>query len=226
MRRETMIIADNIIRESLKNVFFLCGGAYGGKTTMAKIIEEKYNFYRYRQGDHSDEYAEIAELDYQPNISLDRSKDWYGFFSQPVEAYYNYLTDALREEAEFAIVDLIKVACKTDKKIIYDGQIPIDILKQIANPRQVILLFAPVEMKKNYYFPREDKDDIYQFIKSLPNSDFLLENTRNALIFNGEKEIASFYDSGFKCIERTEQDTIKGTLDTIESYFKLSVHNR
>ena len=35
-----MKIADNIIQERLKNVYILCGGAYGGKTTMAKRIEE------------------------------------------------------------------------------------------------------------------------------------------------------------------------------------------
>lgn len=39
-----MNIANNIIREHKKNVYFLCGGAYGGKTTMAKLLEEKYGF--------------------------------------------------------------------------------------------------------------------------------------------------------------------------------------
>ena len=33
-----MKIANNIIKEHLKNVYFLCGGAYGGKTTMARKI--------------------------------------------------------------------------------------------------------------------------------------------------------------------------------------------
>ena len=35
-----MKIANNIIKEHLKNVYFLCGGAYGGKTTMAELREE------------------------------------------------------------------------------------------------------------------------------------------------------------------------------------------
>ncbi|MBP5605832.1 MAG: hypothetical protein J6X60_09875 [Ruminiclostridium sp.] len=37
-----MKIANNIIRSHLKNVYFLCGGAYGGKTTIAKLPEEKH----------------------------------------------------------------------------------------------------------------------------------------------------------------------------------------
>ena len=56
-----MKISDNIIKEQLKNVYFLSGGAYGGKTTMAKLIEEQHGIYRYRQGDHYDEFVAIAK---------------------------------------------------------------------------------------------------------------------------------------------------------------------
>ena len=55
-----MKIANNIIKEHLKNVYFLCGGAYGGKTTMARLLEEKHGFIRYRQGDHYDEHVSVA----------------------------------------------------------------------------------------------------------------------------------------------------------------------
>ena len=75
-----MKISNNIIKEKLKNVYFLCGGAYGGKTTMAKLIEEKYGLYRYRQGDHYDKYTEYAKPEYQPALCVERSKDWHGFF--------------------------------------------------------------------------------------------------------------------------------------------------
>ena len=37
-----MNIAENILKHSLKNVFFLVGTACGGKTTMARKIAEKH----------------------------------------------------------------------------------------------------------------------------------------------------------------------------------------
>lgn len=77
-----MKIANNIIKEHLKNVYFLCGGAYGGKTTMARLLEEKHGFIRYRQGDHYDEHVSVASEKEQPAISLDRSADWHGYFAQ------------------------------------------------------------------------------------------------------------------------------------------------
>ncbi len=42
-----MKIEDNIIKHNLKNVLFICGTACAGKTTMSKLLAEKYNFYLY-----------------------------------------------------------------------------------------------------------------------------------------------------------------------------------
>ena len=119
-----MKIANNIIKERLKNVYFLCGGAYGGKTTMAKLLEEKHGFIRYRQGDHWDDYAAIANSENQPAMSLDRNADWHGFFAQPPRKYADWMQAELREEAEFTVADLLSMP--KDKKIIVDGILPID----------------------------------------------------------------------------------------------------
>lgn len=119
-----MKIANNIIKDHLKNVYFLCGGAYGGKTTMAKLIEEKH-----------------------------------GFFAQPPRQYSDWMQAELREEAQFTIADLMNIP--SNKKVIVDGCIPIDILKEISDYDHVFLLFSPDEMKRAHYFDRADKDEIF-----------------------------------------------------------------
>lgn len=127
-----MNISDNIIKEQLKNVYFLCGGAFGGKTTMSKLIEKKYGFLRYRQGDHFDEFATIATPEFQPVISMDRSKvSWHKYFSQSPKEYAEWLDAEMEEEAEFAIMDLIKIS--QSQKVIADVSIPVNILKRIAD---------------------------------------------------------------------------------------------
>ena len=215
-----MKISDNIIKEQLKNVYFLCGGAYGGKTTMAKILEEKYGFYRYRQGDHYSEYEDIAKPEYQPALCLERSKDWHGFFSHEPRKYADWMQQELREEAEFVITDLIKIP--NNKKVIVDAIIPIDILKEISDYEHVILLFAPDDMKRKHYFERADKEEVYQFILSFPDGEALLKNVIEALNIDNQKERDNIVKSGFKYIERTDEDTIEGTLDIIEQHFGLS----
>ena len=214
-----MKIANNIIRAHLRHVYFLCGGAYGGKTTMARLIEEKHGFIRYRQGDHYDEYAAIADADEQPASSMDRSADWHGFFSQPPRKYADWMKAELREEAEFVIADLLSMP--RDKKVIVDGIIPIDILKEISDREHVFLLFAPDEMKRQHYFERADKEEIYRFILSFPDGKELLDNVIEALNIDNEAERQSFIDSGFRYLERSDGDTVERTLGIIEEHFGL-----
>lgn len=215
-----MNISDNVIKEQLKNVFFLSGGAYGGKTTMAKIIEKKYGFARYRQGDHSDEYAGLATPEFQPAISLDKSKDWHGFFARSPKEYGDWLDQSVAEEAEFAIMDLIKLS--KNQKVIADVCIPVEMLNKIADKRQVVLLFAPEEMTRKHYFDRADKNEVYCFIKSFPDGDALLENVIEALHYNNAENRRKFVESGFYYIERAANDTIERTLTLIEQHFGLS----
>lgn len=219
-----MKISDNIIKEQLKNVYFLSGGACGGKTTMAKLIEEKYGICRYRQGDHYDEFSSIATSEFQPALSLDRSKDWHGYFSQEPSKYAAWLQAELEEEAEFVIMDLIKLS--QNQKVIADVIIPIDILKSIADPNQVMLLFAPEEMTRKHYFDRADKDEVYQFILSFPDGKELMKNVVEALNYNSADKRNEFITSGFRYIERTNNDTIENTLQIIEKHFDLLKMNK
>ena len=212
-----MKIADNIIKEHLKNVYFLCGGAYGGKTTMAKLLEERYGLIRYRQGDHEDEYAMIADIREQPVMAADRSDNWHGYFSQPPREYADRMMAGLREEAEFTVADLMCIP--RDKKVIVDGCIPLDILKAITDRDHVFLLFAPDEMKRRHYFDRADKDEVYRFILSFPDGEELLENVIEALNIDNETERQSYINSGFRYLERTDSDTIEKTLSTIVEHF-------
>lgn len=212
-----MNISDNIIKEQLKNVYFLSGGAYGGKTTMSKLLEEKYDLVRYRQGDNFERFSSIATPEFQPAISLDRSKDWHGFFSQEPRKYADWLASSLEEEAEFVIMDLIAVS--QNQKVIADVNIPIHILTKIADYNQVLILFAPEEMTRRYYFERADKDEVYRFILSFPDGQKLLSNVIDALHYNCDITRDGYINSGFKYLERTDNDTIEQTLGIIEKHF-------
>lgn len=213
-----MNISDNILKEQLKNVYFLSGGAYGGKTTMAKLIEKKYGFARYRQGDHYDEHLGFAMREFQPAMCMDRS-DWHGFFARSPKQYSQWMRDDMTEQSEFAIIDLIQLS--QNQKVIADVGMPPDILRRISDDSHVVLLFAPEEMTRKHYFDRADKQEVYQFILSFPDGDELLQNVIAALNYDSQEVRRSYYDSGFYCIERREDDTIEKTLAKIEKHFQL-----
>ncbi len=214
-----MKIAGNIIKARLGHVYFLSGGAYGGKTTMAKLLEERHGFLRYRQGDHWEEYAAQANAAEQPVMCLDRSADWHAYFSQPPRQYADRMRDELREEAEFTVADLLGLP--RERKVIVDGIIPLDILREISDYEHVFLLFAPDDMKRKHYFDRADKDEVFRFIRSFPDGEELLRNVTEALNIDNASEREAFVTSGFRYLERSEDDTVERTLAVIEEHFGL-----
>lgn len=215
-----MKIADNVIKYHLRNVRFITGGAFGGKTTMAKLLAEKHGFKRYREGDMWDQHRSYAIPDAQPAMCVKRNEDWNAFFNQPVEKYHRWLSAGLAEEAEMAIVDLMRLA--ETQIVVADVMIPVEILRFIADYRQVVILYAPVEMKRRHYFDREDKKPVLDLIATMHDPKATLENVLNALTYRGEEEIQGFLQSGFKCLGRNSQSTIEGTFAEIEEHFGLS----
>ena len=100
---------------------------------------------------------------------------------------------------------------------------------QIANNiikehlKNVFLLFAPDDMKRKHYFDRADKDEVYRFVLSFPDGEELLKNVNEALNIDNELERQTFINSGFKYKERSEDDTVEGTLHIIEEHFRLAL---
>lgn len=212
-----MNISNNILKHHLKNVLFVSGTAYGGKTTMTKLIEKKYGFIRYREGTKFDEHFEYADKQYQPAMCYERG-DLNSFFNRPVDEYAKWLKDTVYEQAEMALIDLIKLS--KNQKVIADVQIPLEYLMEIADYSQVVLLIAKPDVIRENYFKREDKKEIYDCIMSMPNPEKTLENVNNAL----EKATIpheKFHNSGFKYIVRDEDSTIEKTFYEIEKYFNL-----
>jgi hypothetical protein len=212
-----MNIADNILKHHLRNVLFVSGTAYGGKTTMTKLIEEKHGLLRYRQSDKFDEHFAYANNHYQPALCYERG-DWQSFFNRPPDEYAKWLKDGIAEQAEMAIIDLIKLS--QDQRVIADVHIPLEYLERIAEYHQAILLIAEPEMIVENFFNREDKQDIYECIMSTPHPQETLENVKDSLRA-AAIPLEEFQNTGFKCIVRDDNRSIEQTFREIEGHFHL-----
>ena len=51
-----MIFQDNVIKEYLKNVYFITGTPCGGKTTVSRALAEKYGFELFDVDERFDEH--------------------------------------------------------------------------------------------------------------------------------------------------------------------------
>jgi len=220
-----MNIANNIIKHSLQNVFFLVGTACGGKTTMANELSKKYGFVHFNDNWNEDNHKvweSIVDEKYQPNASKRKEIDWEAYFSRSVEEFLEDKNDnhGAAENLEFSIIELIKISSKN--KVIADVWIDdFDFLLEISDRSRIACLLAPGEMIIRDYYDREDHKAFTECIKSLkePEKKF---NTQNELFRIGAKEMADKAEKhGLFSIMRNEESTIKGTLKLLEDHFCL-----
>jgi len=213
-----MKIADNILKHHLRNVYFLAGTACGGKTTMSKLIAHKYGFFLYDEHIFSSEHREMTNALEQPAM-MRKFPDWETYFNRPVQEYSAWLSDALAEELEMSLIDLIKLS--QQQKVVADIHIDPEVAKRITEYGRIAFLVAEPELVVKDYYHRPDHRAIYDCIMGLPDPQKALQNCSDTLRYSITKTLQSVYESGMYTIKRDENSTVQATLALLEAHFGL-----
>jgi len=220
-----MNIANNILKHSLENVYFLVGTACGGKTTMAKELSKKHGFIHFSDNWNEDSFKvwqSIITKKYQPNSTKRMEIDWEEYFSRTVE---DFLADKIDnhgsgEYLEFSIIELIKLS--QNNKVAADVWIEDwDLLTEISEKSKIACLLAPGELIIRDYYQRDDHKDFTDCIKSLKDPEKKFE-TQNELFRIGAREMAEKAEKhNLFSIMRSEESTVDGTMRMLEKHFML-----
>jgi dephospho-CoA kinase len=218
-----MKIENNILKSYLKNVLFITGTAYAGKSTMCAMLAEKFDLFHCGENYKLDEFLAIATPDKQPHLCYQR-KDWKEFLNRSPEEYETWIYGSGREIAEMEIVELIRVS--GNQRVIVDTNIPVVVLKEIADYQQVAVLLSPQSMSVERFFDRDDPDKVFLLhqIKKCEDPEKTMENYRECIARTNSKEHYDEYaESGFFTITREDidQDTRNETLDLLAKHFGL-----
>ena len=220
-----MNISDNIIKHCLKNVYFITGTAYAGKSTAVKMLAKRYGMILCGENYHSVLSDIAAKPDAQPNICyLNGLSDWKDFVTRSPEEYERWIYAAAREAAEFEAAQLL--ALPKDKKIIVDTNIPTDILKRISDYHRVAVMLSPQSLSVERFFDRSDPEKrfILSVIESCEDPDAVMENYRRGLaLINSQKHYDEYADSGFFTVVRQDdgRDTREEVCNLIARHFGL-----
>ena len=218
-----MNIENNILKSYLKTVLYITGTAYAGKSTMCAMLAEKYGLYHCGENYMLDEFLEIATPDKQPNLCYQR-KDWQEFLNRTPEEYEALIYGSGREIAEMEIAELIRVS--GNQRVIVDTNIPVDMLKEIADYHQVAVMLSPQSMSVEYFFDRDDPDKAFLLrqIGKCDDPEKTMENYRECIArVNSKEHYEEYAGSGFFTITRedVEKDTRQETLALLEEHFRL-----
>ncbi len=218
-----MKIENNILKHYLKNVYFITGTAYAGKSTTVKMLAEKYGLVLCGENYHSAVSDMIASPESQPDISwLNSLSDWKEFVTRPPEEYERWIYSVSREAAGFEAAELISLS--RDRKAIAYTNIPIDILKEISDYDHIAVMLSPQSMSVDRFFDRSDPDKqfILNVIESCDDPKAVMENYRQGLmLINSQKHYDEYADSGFFTVVREDSgtDTREEVCDKIARHF-------
>lgn len=219
-----MTIEDNIIKYILKDTYFINGTAYAGKSTMIKLLAEKYDGICCGENYHL-KLMDAVDKEHQPETYYQKNmKDWREFVSRTPEEYDRWYTRASEEIAGMELPLLIQYA-SLGKKIFVDTNISPSKLMEISEYDHVLIMLSPQETSVHRFFDREDaeKQFLYQELLRCDNPKKALENFRECLRrINSKEHYTEFRNSGFQVIDRDDNRSIEDTLKLVEEHFRLA----
>lgn len=113
-----MHIENNIFRYYLRNVYFITGTAYAGKSTMVKMLSEKYGMIACGENYHNEITSKVAEEKYQPDLCyIPNLKDWKDFVTRPPEEYARWIFNTSKELEGFEVAELIRLSGENPEKV-------------------------------------------------------------------------------------------------------------
>ena len=227
-----MTIANNILKHSLRNVYFLTGTMLAGKTTMCKALAEKHGFTWFdynHNGEPFKKWLSLCEEKYQP-LQLagnkrysDQNYDWDAHFNRSAEEIIAEEEGRSQNDEflEFVMIELIKLS--QNNKVVIDYCAPTEILAEIADHDKIAyLLTAPHLVTFAAYGSRDDHKDHYNWLHSLNEPEKKVAKQEEIFKIYAERMFEEARQYNLFSIVRTEESTIENTLLLLERHFKLT----
>ena len=206
-----------------KNIYFINGSAYAGKSTMVKELAKKYDGIACEENYH-DSISEDLDSVRFPCLTYTRDLVDWGEFVRRTPDEYSAWIDGCNRECAVIELKILEELSKQDKKIFVDTNIPIDMLWDISDKTHVLIMLADPEISVHRFFDRPDKEKqfIYQLLMKEENPDQALNNYRECLRkLNSQENYNNFLESGFHVILSDDSRTIEETLLLTEKMFGL-----
>lgn len=208
-----------------ENVYFINGTAYAGKSTMVKLLAEKYNGIACEEN-YQDRLLENLDAKEFPNLTYTRDlQNWSEFVRRTPDEYEAWVNGVTKECSILEIEILKDLVSRTKKKIFVDTNIPVEILHKISDENHVLIMLADSNISVQRFFERPDKEKqfLYQLLLKEDNPEEAMINFRECLKrINSQERYMMFQKSGFKVITRDENRSIEETLSLVEEKLDLN----
>ena len=208
----------------MDDIYYIIGTAYAGKSTMVKLLAEKYEGIACEENYHDRFVDEKLDKNEFPCLCYTRDlQDWREFIRRTPEEYASWI-DGVAKECEILELQILKELKKQGHRIFADTNISIETLKKISDTDHVLVMLSDQMIYDNRFFERPDREKqfLYQLLMQEPDPDAAMVNFREMLMrVNSKEAYDKFFNSGFKVLLRDDNRTVKETLEIVEELLRL-----
>ena len=218
-----MLIADNILKNKLKNVYFVTGS---GKTTIANEMSKHLNNCYVYHTDNRGPFFQLADPIYQPAMC----RDVPDYFALEKDDAHNWECNIVKEFTPMIIIDLIYLSSQYDV-VICEGDINLElIIDAIVKENMVYIKHIG---KTGDFFDRSDQRHM---LDSVLNDESLSEEEKKIkiekmydIVGNSTNEIKEdsipdvIKDNGIQVIVRYDYNSIEENAKKVLEYFGFPI---
>ncbi len=216
-----------IMQEKLpyfENVYFITGTAYAGKSTMVKMLAEKYHGILCEENYHDALLPKLDKAEF-PCLTYTRDLENWSDFIRRTPDQYEAWVKGCEKECTVLELKLLKELSGQDKKIFVDTNISLDVLRQITDHDHVLIMLTDPEMSVRRFFDRPDREKqfLYRLLMKEPDVQAAMENFRACIKrVNTGEWYDRFLKSDFPIFYRNDALSLEQTLAEVERILKLT----
>lgn len=211
-----MIFQDNVIKEYLKNVYFITGTPCGGKTTISRELAKRYDLLVYDIDEQFHNHRKLSDPVFQPSMNQ-VFKNADEFFGRTVAEYQKWLVENTREQLDFVLLDLIRLS--QNQIVLCDCHLTVEEAEKLTEASRIIFLIKDPSNLVDDYCNRPDHQGFSDFINSTSDIEKAKAVCNATLKTLNEKKCKDIKDSIYYWIERTPESTVADTLEKVERHF-------
>lgn len=203
----------------MNNIYFLLGSPCSGKTTISKLLCEKYNMLYYSGDIHRFDFFKNAQVEKHPYMT----KNTRDFFSWTVDEMIEWERGVISEQTPM-IIEKLKELSLSNEKILFEGMIDLSVIRSIVDSNRVCYLTVNKKISENEFYNRESHKGLLDNI--MKNPSITEDEKKRRVVIRRQAAIEAFTDDSEKYnviqFDRTNA-SVEEMLEAVESHFELTV---
>ena len=201
-----------------RNVFFILGCPCAGKTTVAKILAQKYNMYRLSGDERRFEYYKYADKVKHKYMTMNASNFWEWSLEEMVE----WEKGVISEQTPMIIEELNRLS-EEHEFVLFEGMLDINYLLSVADRDRIVYLTVDRETCEKDFFGRGDHNGMLSAIMN--TEDISDEEIGRRIEIRRTSAITAFYEDaqsfGIQSFSRKDICSPREMTNAIERFFKI-----